>query len=504
MLAGLMIAPLWCVSVPAMPDYPAHYATFYLLSAGSGEPQLSSFYRIHWVFAPNLAAEILVPLLARLMTLETAIRIFLSAALGMWVLGPAAIQRALLGRIGAGAFAAAFFAYNANFMWGFFNFYFATGFAFLVFAAWIAAPGRKSAARLAAFALAVTLVYFCHIFAAAVLVVMIGGYEFALWWEERPLAPSALLRRAALAASLFLPSAFAFLFLKPANGDGDHSLEFNLLDTMLDRYESLIQHHYDKPDYLLPALLLVLLVLALSLGKARLARRMGLIVGVLAAGTLLAPEWAMGGWACHLRLPAIFAATLFASSDFRLGKPVFGVAIVAALALAGWNAKALAHNWAGYDRQFAEFRRALSNVPRGAKLMTVLDGDAIGKASDQPYWHMAEFAITSRNAFTPLMFTTKGQHVIQLLPTYESIAAASAQQGSPPDISELDDLAAGTIDGDKDINDIFPYLLHFPCHFDEVVLIHLNGPRSPVPDMLRLRHAGSFFSLYDIRRQCPK
>ena len=46
------------------------------------------------------------------------------------------------------------------------------------------------------------------------------------------------------------------------------------------------------------------------------------------------------------------------------------------------------------------------NVPRGARLLTVLDGNAIGERADQPYWHMAEFAILDRGAFTPLLFTT--------------------------------------------------------------------------------------------------
>ena len=89
---------------------------------------------------------------------------------------------------------------------------------------------------------------------------------------------------------------------------------------------------------------------------------------------------------------------------------------------------------------------------------------------------------------------------MQLDPSVRAIAAATAQQGSPPDISELDDLAAGLIDDDQDIATVFPYLMRFQCHYDEAVVVHLNGPRSRVPDMLRLRYAGSFFSLYDIVR----
>jgi hypothetical protein len=85
-----------------------------------------------------------------------------------------------------------------------------------------------------------------------------------------------------------------------------------------------------------------------------------------------------------------------------------------------------------------------------------------------------------------------------LNPAYQAIAAGSAQQGSPPDIDELNDLAASKIDDDEDIRNVFPYLMRFQCHYDEAVVIHLDGPRAAIPPMLKLRHAGSFFSLYDI------
>ena len=111
---------------------------------------------------------------------------------------------------------------------------------------------------------------------------------------------------------------------------------------------------------------------------------------------------------------------------------------------------------AAYDRQFAEFREAARALPVGTRLMTVLDGDAIGFRSDQPYWHMAEFAMIDRGAFTPLLFTTRDQHVVRIDPPWQRIAAASAEQGSPPDIDELDDLAAGRIDEDEDIRTSSP------------------------------------------------
>src|SRR6201999_2014824 len=119
-----------------------------------------------------------------------------------------------------------------------------------------------------------------------------------------------------------------------------------------------------------------------------------------------------------------------------------GLAVAALLPIGSFSI-GLANDWMGYDRQFAEFRASMASLPRGVRLLTVLDGNALGERADQPYWHMAEFAVPERGAFTPLLFTTRGQHVVQLNPPYDRYAATTAQQGSPPDVDELDFLARG-------------------------------------------------------------
>jgi hypothetical protein len=221
---------------------------------------------------------------------------------------------------------------------------------------------------------------------------------------------------------------------------------------------------------------------------------------VLLVACLIAPEWAMGGWGADLRLPAVLGTLAFAAAEFHFARRTQLALTVTAVLVTAWQSAALTGNWLYYDRRFAEFRVADRILKPGSKIVTVLDGDAMGLASDQPYWHMAEYAIIDRAVFTPLLFTTRGQHVIELKPAVAGIAASSAQQGSPPDISELDDLANGNTHDDPDIRAVFPYLLRFQCHFDVAVVIHLGGHRSPVPDMLQAMHEGSFFSLYRIRR----
>ncbi len=487
----ILAAPLWCVASPAMPDYPAHLASFYLINGGA-----SHFYRVQWAFLPNLSAETIVPVLSHFMPLQVAVKAFLSLTISLWVLGPAAIQRALSGRVGLGALLAVPFTYNAPFLWGFFNYTFAAGMSFLVFAAWIATDGKRHVLHLAGFALAFTLVYFSHLFALATLLLMILCFELHEVWRRQSFSARDAAMRLAIFALLCMPTALFFLFLKPA-GDG-LNVKFDLLDTLVERFEAAIQYQFDQPAYALTGALVVLFAVGVLTKRLTISRRMWLVLPVLGLCTVFMPEWALGGWGVHLRLPAVLGAVAFASSDLQLPQRWLQAAVAALVALFAFQAATLASEWRRIDTRYSEFHQAEDTIKPQARLLTVLDGDSLGWSSDQPYWHMAEFAVIGRDVFTPLLFATKGQHVIQVLPPMDHYAAATAQQGSPPDIDELNDLAAGNIAADEDIRDVLPYLQFFQCHFDQAVVIHGDGPLSRVPPMLRLRHAGSFYAIYDI------
>ena len=273
----------------------------------------------------------------------------------------------------------------------------------------------------------------------------------------------------------------------------------------MDRIEATVQWNYDNPAFALFAALMLVLLVGLWRRWIVLHQKTIIVLAALLLGSMFAPEWAMGGWGVDLRLPAVFCALAFAFADLRVPAKSVALFAGACLAMLAYCAATLAGNWRYYDPQYSEFRAASASIAPHAKLLTVLDGTSIGMASDQPYWHMAEFAIIDRGAFTQLMFTTKGQHVVRLRPGLDAIAASSAQEGSPPDISEMNDLAKGDVNGDIDIVEVFPYLMYYQCHFDQALIIYSHGNHSPLPNLLRLRHAGSFFALYDIQHSgCPK
>ena len=318
----VMAVPLWSVWAPAMPDYPAHLASFALIEQGSFHHGVPGARRLSitctGAFVPNLASEVLVPLLAQLTGLVAATKLFLTAAIFLWVLGPGAVHRALYGRAGIAPLFGAFFAYNANFTWGFFNYYFAAGLSFAIFAAWIATENRNSAGRVPASRWRSPLLYFCHIFAAASLLLMLVGFEAG---------PNICAGQ----CTIWPPGCGAPRACAGSMSAGGPRLSVSQAPTSAGGSDCRIQparHHAGplrKPDRSMPSTIAPMcfprccsaaLALALALAQGAPASRHVGYAGVCCLiGALLAPEWALGGWAVHLRLPAVFGAMLFASTE---------------------------------------------------------------------------------------------------------------------------------------------------------------------------------------------
>lgn len=496
----LILVPLWLVQSPAMPDYPAHVAGFHMIAEAGRGQFWEKYYFIHWLLVPNLASELIVPLLTQLMPVEVATKIFLSVGVALWVAGPAMVQRALFGKVSPLPLAGTFFVYNATFLWGFFNFFFAAGCAFVVLARWIANAGRITPAKLAGFALAGLILYVFHLFAFLFLLLLIGCFEISRALDDGDVKPMALLRRAAPVLLTALPAFLVFLLLKPISGDSG-PLQFNILDTLEDRFSAAIMYYFDGPALTLTGILIGFWFAGILSGFLRLHRLMILPVIVLTVSALFAPEWAMGGWGGHMRLPAVLGVILFSASWPDLS--VKRQKIMAALIGVGLvlSAVLLTKDWSDYDRQISAFRADIASLPKGVRMLTVLDSAALDGASDQPFWHLAEYAIVDRDGFAPLMFATKGQHIVGVRSPYDHYAAATAEQGSPPDVTELGYLADGRVDLDPDIDTYYPYLKYFQCHFDVAVIVHGESEDTETatpPKFMTLIKSGSSYNLYAI------
>jgi hypothetical protein len=98
LLLAASLCPVLLVRIPAMADYPDHLARMYILNA-AGTADQNPFYQIVWALYPNLAMDVLVPPLARLVGAEVATRMFLLLSEILLVAGALAIERVVKGRM---------------------------------------------------------------------------------------------------------------------------------------------------------------------------------------------------------------------------------------------------------------------------------------------------------------------------------------------------------------------------------------------------------------------
>jgi hypothetical protein len=323
------------------------------------------------------------------------------------------------------------------------------------------------------------------------LLLLVATYELG----RRPFAWSEARVTMVDLAIVSLPVGLLF-FLKPG-GETGGGLSFRLGDTWLERLGSVTQQDFNAPAWILLCSVAALFLIGVWRNKIKIHPSMHKPLIVLSIVAICMPDVAMGGAFGHLRVPAFVAALLFASSDIRLPQKWSVAIAIGTLVALGWLSTSVAIKWRDYDKQIAEFRAALEQLPPGSRLIT-----ATGSNLDrqQLYWHIAEFAIIDRSAFTTQMFATSGQHIVYLKSSMAPFAARSSVEGVPPPVSLMKWLAVGGANNFKTQEVIcqhWRYLLNFDCNFDTLLLVHGKGkPREDVG--MRLRHEGSFFSLYDI------
>ncbi|MBP0651317.1 hypothetical protein J8J40_30095, partial [Mycobacterium tuberculosis] len=82
-------------------DWVNHLGRMQVMARGAADPYLSAFYAIDWQLIPNLAMDVLVPPLARLIGVIPAGQVFMAAIIFLMVTGPFAVSHAVYRRLTA-------------------------------------------------------------------------------------------------------------------------------------------------------------------------------------------------------------------------------------------------------------------------------------------------------------------------------------------------------------------------------------------------------------------
>ncbi|MGA7260582.1 MAG: hypothetical protein WBX30_06775 [Stellaceae bacterium] len=418
----LVSVPLFSTVLPPLFDYPNHLARMHLLAAGGNQ-----FYAVHWQPLPNLAQDLIVPPLARLMPLEVASKLFLVAIFGLITGGTIWLNRVATGAWRLWPLLAFLLLYSRMFLWAFLNYLFGIGVALAGAALWLVLERERWWLRTLASSVVALACYLCHIAAFGFYALVIIGVELsAAWGELRARRWPAFGRRIAIVGAQFVIPAVLFLGywhpLAPGSiSYGAFSRKADLLFSVFDNYERAF-------DIVCFALFLGLLGWLAATRRLRLTPPLAGAAGLVLAAYLLLPSQIFGGSGADHRLPVAMFLLLIAASaaNFPNRRTAAAIGIVAAVLLMVRLA-VLQYVWVRADHIYSADLAGIGMLPLGAKLAVAYPASAVNFVP-VPEVHLAALAVARRDAFVPTIFAYPGQQPIALKPTYAALAEMATPQ----------------------------------------------------------------------------
>jgi hypothetical protein len=491
-LLGLSLSPVLLVPIPAMVDYPNHLARMYILSR-AGTPDANPFYQVVWALYPNLAMDLLIPQMARLIGVETASRLFLLLSQVVIVTGALAIERVVKGRIQIAGFAAVMFLYCLPFTWGFLNFEFGLGVALWGIAAMLIAQERAWHFRLGINAIFVAALFAAHFFALGIYGATIGLHELWRAWDRKSALSQTALRLLVLGVPVVALLGAMAITAGSIGGEGT-SWFFEFKPLWLFR----IMNGYSLT--VSAAIMVVLLGFIYAAAKrgvlkfapAGLWMAIGFFILYLAM-----PSRLFGTSFVDLRMIAAAAFILPAFCTLSLPSPRWKLAALASVSfITVANLAVVYFVWLSYRADYAAMIESFRKIERGS---LVLVGGS-GAGDDPPFHDLTEYpiyyaptlAVHFANAFVPGLFTAAGKQPVRASAFVERLAIP---HGGPVPVAILAAIAAG-----KTAADIPLFIRSWNRDYDYLYVLGPHVP-NPIPALLEELDNSPRFVLYKIRRQ---
>jgi hypothetical protein len=488
------LLPLGLVDIIPMIDYPNHLARMHLLAA-AGTPDANPFYDITWKLYPNLAADLLVPQFARLMSVETALKLFFGFSQVLIVTGAIALERQIRGRHLVSGLAALLVLFNVAFNMGLLNFEFAVGIALWAIVIWIKLRDDSWTRRLLAHTLFVAALFLSHFFALGIYGLTIGLFELTALthrkWDPR--------RTAALLAVMAGPVLVLLIVMNVSGGAiGGHTTLWDWGLKFLWPIDFLNGYYV---VYSLFALVVLIILIGLLRWKGAIA--------LSATG-----RWIAAGFALtYIAMPRQLFDTDLVDVRVLVGAalivPAFvtirshagrykAITLIVATALICLNLVIVQSVWLSYRRDYREMQASFRMLTPNARVVAAR-GDADSGFDNllDPIHFGPTLAAYERHAFVPQLYTLAGIQPLSSAASVRRLTITVPIQYRLAPVSLLENIAEGYIsDGDPS------YLKTWAADYD---YLYLSGPHTPnpLPGLLTEMMTASRFTLYEIRHDSP-
>jgi hypothetical protein len=419
LLLALTAVPIFSTVLPPLVDYPNHLARMHLLAEGG-----DAFYAVRWLALPNLAQDLIVPPLTRVISLDLAAKLFLVMVFALMAGGAMWLNRIAAGGWRLWPLLGFLLLYNRIFLWGFVNYLFGVGVALCGTALWLALEERRWWLRVLASSLVALACFFSHIAALGFYGLVILGVEVpSALTEARLRRWRALGRRISIAAPQFAVPAALLLAVRNVSPAG--SISYAGLWRKADLLFSVFDNYARAFDIASFALFMGLI------GGLAWTRRLGLVprlacaAGLVFAAYLLLPSQMHGGYGADRRLPiALFLLLVAASAPkFPNRRLAAAIGIVAASVLIV-RLGLIERIWREADRVYVADLAGIDALPRSSRL-AIAHPAGLFHVVPVPEVHLAVLAIPRREAFVPTLFAIPGQQPVALRPAFAALAEAA-------------------------------------------------------------------------------
>ena len=484
-IVGVALPTLW-VDMPAMTDYPIHLARMYLL-VSSGTASQNPYYEVNWGFYPNLAMDILVPLLAHLVSVELATKTFYIFSALLVVTGSLAIEYQVKREIKLSPFTSLMFLNSWPFALGFLNFEFGLGLALWGIAAWLHLKDRGWSIRLFVHSVFVVLLFAAHFFALGIYGVTIGLYEMWRFASKRLSVGRTLVTLAVMAA----PTLVVLGTMVVAGGRiGDASIMvWNWQVKAL-----AITHLISGYSFTLSLISFVLLHTFTVIDRKHLAFvdagawvAAGLAILFLAMPTRLFDVAFVVDRvlvAAGLIVPAFISVTSSQASR-RLALVVCAITLASVLHAS--------YVWLSFAQTYSTVKASFVRLEKGARIL-VAHGGLESPLVDYPIHHAPTLAVHYANAFVASLFAAPGRLPIAVRAEFRDLLFPFADH---PTIAALEDVAKG-----RSVT-VPRFLRNWQHEFDYLYVVGQQN-RVLIPDFLEEIETAAGFTLYKIRSDRSK
>lgn len=487
--------PIWTNPVPPLSDYVNHLSRMQVIANVGRDPNLARFYEIDWQVIPNLMMDLLVPIVARVVSVYLAGQIFVIAMFALIMSGALAFNRALFGRCSAFPLVATPLLYNHVFLVGLTNYIFGIGLALWALACWLFLRERHWLLRITVSMLFAGALFFCHLSSLGVYGVGLLAIELYRLWQRRR-EPLAWRIVDFVATGIpFLP-ALALLLLSPTMQLADENYWERL--GKIDGLIYTVQVYSDIAALALLAIAIAGIVWVVRHRVMRFHPLFWVLLTVSGLVYLAMPRVAFATYMADQRLPIAFAFMLIACADIdlrhRFVRRGFLAFLVVTLLVRVIEVDV---SWAELSTSTSEFRASVKRLKPGARVLVAYakadGGDAV---TEYGLVHAACLAIIERSALVTTVFSVKGKQVLHVRPEYRSIV--DTEDGTPPTIARLLVAADGPDHNGPKYWDLWPK------HYDYVYLLFTeNDADNPDPEHLTLMQDGTNFQLYRVNGQVP-